>query len=78
MPDADMAEAVEYALIGHHAVGKRELIAGFVEGMGHWKSFFGMCQPFSVVPAQAGHDATSARGDTASPARAGDARNRFC
>jgi hypothetical protein len=30
-----MAEAVEHALMGHDAVGERQLIAGFVERIRH-------------------------------------------
>jgi hypothetical protein len=30
-----MAEAVEHALIGNDAVGKRERIAGVFDGVGH-------------------------------------------
>jgi len=33
-----MAEAVEHALMGDDAVGQRQLIAGFVEGIGHGDS----------------------------------------
>jgi hypothetical protein len=30
-----MAEAVEHALVGDDAVGERERVAGFIDGVGH-------------------------------------------
>jgi hypothetical protein len=43
MADADMTEAVEHALMGDNAVGQRQLIAGFVEGIRHRGSFQRSC-----------------------------------
>jgi hypothetical protein len=33
-----MAEAVEHALVRNDAVGQRQLVAGFIEGVGHGRS----------------------------------------